>query len=367
MNKFPERGKASVSTPKKLKGFTLIEVIIVIAIIGILASLIGFAMGLYIKDSRVQTANSNARLVFNTVQEWLIELEIKNIPLDDLLNKTAPGGSVTLDYGKPDAWNYIASNPLNADALNNYFRLSSASMFDDDMSNTYPALGSGNPWDGGAVTLSAINSSFTNEALINQAFKELQNAFSNTFKGEWTVIINADNYTVYIAYWQESDKNDNPIPGAMPANYRILNGGIGGNDEYLFPENGGAITFSTQDTRTTADPKLQYGVYPFADSDTGAGGGGNNGGGGGSGGGGEGDDTDDDWNDGNNGNGNNGNKNTGNGKGNNGNGKGNGGNTGNNGNNGNGNNGNNGSPGNDKGNSGNGLGNGGSNGKNDKP
>lgn len=53
---------------KHKKGFTLVELVVVIAIIGVLAAILIPTMMNYVKKSRMRSANSNAKLVFNTAK-----------------------------------------------------------------------------------------------------------------------------------------------------------------------------------------------------------------------------------------------------------------------------------------------------------
>lgn len=53
---------------KRVKGFTLIEMIVVIAIIGILAAIVGPSMSGYYRRSRLKTSNADAKMVYNAAQ-----------------------------------------------------------------------------------------------------------------------------------------------------------------------------------------------------------------------------------------------------------------------------------------------------------
>ena len=78
------------------KGFTLIELIVVIAIIGVLAAILVPAMMGWVRKAAINSANANAKSVFTAAQTVAQEAETAGITVTGTnTNVPAAGGSTT--------------------------------------------------------------------------------------------------------------------------------------------------------------------------------------------------------------------------------------------------------------------------------
>ena len=66
----------------KHKGFTLVELVVVLAIVGVIAAILVPSLIGYVRKSRLKTANVNAKTVYNAIAEYVVDEDTKGNPID---------------------------------------------------------------------------------------------------------------------------------------------------------------------------------------------------------------------------------------------------------------------------------------------
>lgn len=97
----------------RVKGFTLVEMITVIAIIGILLGILTPAMMTYYRKSRLQAANADAKMVYNAAQTEVQKYINRDRMEGDATKRSGFAGKALISY-RNDTGGEYAADPANA-------------------------------------------------------------------------------------------------------------------------------------------------------------------------------------------------------------------------------------------------------------
>lgn len=182
---------------KSLKGFTLLELIVVIAIISVLLMIIVPNMTDYIRTSRIREANDQAQQIYMATQDYLNTLQTRGKKVEDHFG---PKTGNVCKLG-------VESNHEGTVKYTNIRQYSD---------NVYGGVGSFN-----VTTVKSSKFMETAEGILNN--------LSEDFAGAWYVEVYPETYTVRVAIY-----NDNKLkcPSASTQHVHTLDDGSTINDVY---------------------------------------------------------------------------------------------------------------------------------------
>lgn len=234
----------------KIKGFTLVELIVVMAIIVILAGIGSLGVTAFVRNARMETCDDNAHLVFTGFQNMLTQCEIKQ-------------DSTIFSHDE------AKHSDLKAAIVT--FEMSGANIQSIKLDSSYADYTSFGGSATGALTGGSMNYSGTLAALANAVMSNID----NTFEGRAKVYIDYDNYEVKSVLYQNlATSNDidtnisayqKAVDSATKFEYCVLyerddrtnlHEGKRANHTY----SGSGVTVSSGNNPSSA---IQCGAYPY--------------------------------------------------------------------------------------------------------